>query len=224
MTQSLSRTQHHFELEENLVRILNPEVAECAEKAAARIPAAQAYLVRHKNHLYIDLDALPNSYRREQVFRLLQRYQIGDDIDMRLLPPDLRQLLEPSRPSKSRFVFVLMVSVAVGILCGLTAMASSVLANAAIELITNSPAPKAATDMDMGVVSFVLFGALGSGASAIFVWRHTENWPVLDFNWIAGDAFQKPAPPQQPLSPESGQTAVHTESSAPYPPDAKMSG
>ncbi|MCP4428610.1 MAG: hypothetical protein GY803_29340 [Chloroflexi bacterium] len=148
-----------LEDEGKLVCILQPEIkARLQRLIATSASETRPYLVESGDQVYISIADIENETQRRRVHDLIQRYQIGLNVDLSGLPNPLRQLLQPQPPTKTlrALAFCGMMGLALGIL----AMAVSILAIAAVELALQVTLDEF-SGMQITAVSFVIFSVLG---------------------------------------------------------------
>lgn len=123
------------------------------------------HVVVHRGEIYLSFQGIDDSGERELVYHLVQQLQAGAVIDMALLPEPLRVILEPGHVRRSRLAAAFM-------LCGLTGVASGVVALAISVLATTVLSMPVAhfAGMEVTAIVFVVFCVLGWFASAVIVW------------------------------------------------------
>lgn len=109
-----------------VVRILQPALIERVTTAVYR-HGAHPYVLQFNGQFYLDLHTIPYDKQRKQIYYLLRKLQLGEEIDMSLLPIWLQQILEPRPASRSQLAGSATVGMAVGLLSGVMAIAVGVL-------------------------------------------------------------------------------------------------
>jgi hypothetical protein len=126
-----------------------------------RLRQAQSYLlVSHDNQLYLSLEHIDNDKEREYFYRLIQRYQTGQEVNLSTLPPEFQRLLQPGLQPQANFWGPLIIGGVVGLVVGVTAMALSMLILNIMSVTLNNSAV-AAFNLQVPTIIFVIFSALG---------------------------------------------------------------
>jgi hypothetical protein len=153
-----------------LLRILRPNLQKAIERAAAAHREASHYLVRCEGQLYLSFDSISDAAQRRYIYHLVHQYQLGENVDLRPLPPPLRQLLQPGLTRTGRLLGSLLISAFVGLIIGVLAMAVGLLALTGTGLLANVATMRLA-GLEMTAVLFVVFGALGWAGGTIVTWH-----------------------------------------------------
>lgn len=153
--------------QEQLLRILRPDLQQHIQAMITKVQ--NPYVVQHEGHIYLRLDGL-EANNRHTIYQLIQRLQVGEDVNLAALPDSLRGLLEPEPGKMSRFIGALLFGGSGGIALGVVGMAVGILITAVYELITRLPVEKL-MGMDLSAVFFITFCALGWAGTTLFFWR-----------------------------------------------------
>ena len=122
-----------------VLRVMQPELIErvkiaCTEQRTGWRLESQSNLVgQHPNILhvndtyYFSLHTIRNEQRREQIFHMLKRLQIGENVDVARLPRTFQQIVQPNYKGSSPLFGSMTLSLIVGVFFGLCAMAIGIL-------------------------------------------------------------------------------------------------
>ncbi len=161
--------------EEKLLRILRPDVREQVWQSLGRSNEVQQYVVVNGGHLYISLAHIGDEAERDRFYRLIQRHQSGEKVDLHLLPQPICQILQPELTCFGRFLGGVLLGLVVGIGTGLLAMALVVVLRSAVEgLVSQEIRPLQA--IDVTAVSFIVFTCVGWGTAAVVAWLNPQLW------------------------------------------------
>ncbi len=126
-----------------VLRIMQPELIECVKVVCNR-PRSKWQLgsqaetaVSHPNHhpnilringaYYFSLHTIRNEQQRKQIFHLLKRLQIGENIDVSRLPRTFQQIIQLDQKVSNPLFGSMTLSLVIGVLLGLCAMAIGIL-------------------------------------------------------------------------------------------------
>lgn len=164
-----------LEDEEKLLRVLQPDVLERIRRCLATSrQKIEPYIVENNEAFYFSLMNVKDTEQRSRLVRKIQQWQLGIDVDLSGLPRPLHQLLQPHRALSQRLMYVLVLGGIAGTIAGVLAMAVSVLAVSAVELILGT-AFDAFGEMQVTAVSFVIFAVLGWMAATPFFWNRLDR-------------------------------------------------
>lgn len=161
--------------EEKLLRILRPDVREQVWQSLRRSSEAQQYVVVNGGHLYISLAHIGDEAERDRFYRLIQRHQSGEEVDLQLLPQPIRQILQPELTRFGQFLGGLLLGLVAGIVMGLLGMALVVVLRSAVEGFVNQEI-RPLQAIDLTAVSFIVFTCVGWVAAAVVAWRNPQLW------------------------------------------------
>ncbi len=161
--------------EEKLLRILHPNVREQVWQSMGRSSEARQYVVVSGEHLYISLAHIGDEKERDRLYRLIQRHQSGEEVDLQLLPWPIRQILQPELTRFGRFLGGVLLGLVVGIGTGLLAMALAMVLHSAIEGFLQQEI-RPLQGIDVTAVSFIVFTCVGWVAAAVVAWRNPQLW------------------------------------------------
>lgn len=156
--------------ESRLLRVLQPSLQATIERAAAAHDTASQYIVESEGQLYLSFDTIPDDTERQQIYQLIQRYQLGENINLSSLPSPLRQLLQPSLTKAGRLLGSILIGAFVGLVIGILALALSMLLLNATGLLPGI-LPLRLASIEITAVIFVVFGSLGWVAAAVILYR-----------------------------------------------------
>jgi hypothetical protein len=164
-----------LENEEKLLRVLQPDVLERVKQCLATSrQKIEPYVVENNGAVYFSLMNVKDTEQRRRAIRKIQQWQLGIDVDLSGLPRPLHQLLQPHRTLSQRLMYVLVLSGMAGTVAGVLAMAVSVLAVSAVELILGTSFD-AFGELQVTAVSFVIFAVLGWMAVTPFFWNRLDR-------------------------------------------------
>ena len=152
--------------EKKLLRILQPELKQKVAQANPQGP----YIVCNESHLYFSLEHIGDPKRREQVYHLIQRHQVGDVINQAAIPIEFQPFFDDRWTNRTIFWLALIIGGAGGIIMGVLAMAIGTLFlnMTAITLGREAFDP---TGVQITAVIFVLFAAVGWLVTSLITWH-----------------------------------------------------
>lgn len=171
-------TSHNIDqlvAEDKLLRILRSDLREQVEQAVEAGSEGHQYVLKYKDHLYLSCAQIKDPQQRKRVYHLLQRYQLGERVDLTPLPPELQRLLRPKLTRVGRFLGSLLIGGAVGVASGVLAMSVSILLVTMSEWLRTRPFLDFA-GMGFTAVTFVIFCLLGWVAGAFIAWHRYWQW------------------------------------------------
>jgi len=158
--------------EKKIVRILQPQLCLLIQQNIQNHPEALPYLLHYEDQMYLSLQTITDRRRREKIFNLLQKHQLGQRVDLTLLPNPLRSLIQPPPPSLN-IVHASLLGAGMGLIFGILGMALGALVMT-IAGLSNS------TVFGVGftAASFIIFAALGWIGTTIFLWPKVQANPL----------------------------------------------
>jgi hypothetical protein len=163
-----------LEQEGKLVCILQPAIRRRIQHIMdASKGKGHPLITQSGDQLYLSLTDIGNEAQQAQAYHLIQRFQAGLTADLSALPAPHRQLLAPQqRPLRSlRGVTICII---LGVAFGILAMAVSILAIAAAELVLKTTLDEF-SGLQITAVSFVIFTALGWASSFLLLARYAKQ-------------------------------------------------
>jgi hypothetical protein len=164
-----------LENEEKLLRVLQPDVLErikqCLVTSRQKI---EPFIVENDGVIYFSFSHIKDVEQRHQAIRKIQQWQTGLDVDLNSLPRPLHQLLQPHRAFSQRLMQVLILGGITGTITGVLAMAVSILATSAVELVLGASLD-AFGEVQITAVAFVIFAVLGWMAATVFFWNRFDR-------------------------------------------------
>lgn len=168
---------NHLIAEEKLLRLLRPDVIATVRRALQQHDVQDDVIV-NGDELYLSFLAIGDAAQRQHLYRLIQRHQMGERVNLDMLPGHLRRLLQPELTGMGRLLGALLLGASGGIIIGVLAMAISILLVNLLDLLIGSIRNEFA-GMGITAVTFVVFSFLGWGASTMIAWRRLRNWNQL---------------------------------------------
>ncbi|MCA9935070.1 MAG: hypothetical protein H6662_08805 [Ardenticatenaceae bacterium] len=161
--------------ERKLLRILHPEVQMQVRHMLDEKAESRQYVIENGEQLYLSFEHVEDSQQRNYFYRLIQRYQSGERVSLRALPPALQQLLQPELTRFGYTVGAMLVGAVAGIGIGILAMAATILVTNVVEWVTGYATTKFA-GMEVTAVTFVVFSIVGWVAIGILAWNKPYLW------------------------------------------------
>ena len=81
--------------EGKLLRILRPDVQVQVRHTLEQRVESHQYVVENGEQLYLSFAHVEDSQQRNYFYRLIQRYQSGEQVNLKMLPPVLQEMLQP---------------------------------------------------------------------------------------------------------------------------------
>lgn len=150
--------------ERKVMRVMQPDLL-AKVKTAVRRHSAHPHVMQFNGQLYLNLHTIKNEYRRERIFCLLRKLQIGEEIDVMQLPPWLQQIVEPGQATRRQLIGSATAGILIGIASGILVMAIGVLIMAMIGTATVNE-----TGMQNTAVVFVVATIVGWVAATVGLW------------------------------------------------------
>ncbi len=148
-----------------LLRVLQPKLRHQIEESVENSPNLAGYVREYDGEMYLSLEAISNPQKREQVYDLIQCYQIDESVSLQKAPAGLRACLERGRNKHGRFIGAVAVGAILGCVIGLMGMALGVL------LLSVTGLRDEVVGLRITAVMFVTFCALGWVAGTYYLWR-----------------------------------------------------
>ncbi len=165
-----------LEQEGQLLRVLRTDLKEHIEHVLNVSPnKAHPFVTVSGEQVYLSFASLHTKEQRQEAHELLRRCQLGADVDLSRLPPDLQQLIQPACTQPQRLLRSLLIAVILGIVIGVLAMAITVLVISALKSILHVSLDELG-GVRITAVSFVLFAVLGWMGSAVYFWRRIQAY------------------------------------------------
>lgn len=155
--------------EKRIVRILQPDLQERL-RLSLRQPRRHPNIIQYHDQIYLSLHTLRSAQEREAAFSCLRRLQLGESVDLMGLPGSLRRLLNPNGDAASRKITHFSISLAMGVLVGMMAMAMGVLALTMAGVSMETP-----TGLQLSAIIFVLGMLVGWSMAAAVLWMRTRG-------------------------------------------------
>jgi hypothetical protein len=153
-----------------LLRILNPQLKSRIRQHQGHSP----YLIQYDNEIYLSLQHIEEQKERQYYYRLIQRYQSDQAVDLRTLPGELQQILQPDIYPQPFFWAPLILGGVVGLVLGVLGMAVGMLFwNASTFTFGNSD-PEL-INIQIPTLTFVFFSAFGWIITSFFAWRRLKK-------------------------------------------------
>jgi hypothetical protein len=197
--------------EGELLRVLRPNLRAKIERGLVLNSQAAAYVVQSNGEIYLSFTCISDKYQRQQAYQLIQRYQLGEPVDLSPLPEPLHHLIQPKPTYMERFTAALILGGVLGTLIGVLAMAISIQAIAATELITGT-AVDGFANLQVSAIIFVIFSVVGWVVVTAFIW-HKFRPHLPDQRNKPQNRYRRRAPARlsanPPSTPKNGQKRPH---------------
>lgn len=170
--QSIPLPQQHSVMESSIdllveqhqvVRILQPGLRRQIDETVRLTPSLGDYAFDYRGELYLSLMSIGDGARRAQIYDLIQRYQIDQNVELDKVPYGLRACLQAEKYKQGRLMGAIALGATIGVLIGLIGMAISVLFTAVMGL------PETRWEM-VTAVAFVVCCVLGWVAATYYLW------------------------------------------------------
>jgi hypothetical protein len=155
-----------------LLRILKPQLRDHIRRFQGHSP----FVVQFNEELYLSLQHVEDNKQREYYYQLIQRFQSGEEVNLLILPQELQRILQPDAIEQPLFWGPLILGGAVGLVIGVMAMAIGMLFWNAAAVTLNVADPEVVT-VQVPIIIFVFFAALGWIAASFIAWRRMKNSP-----------------------------------------------
>ncbi len=154
-----------------LLRVLKPDMKQrllSALKTAAH--EIHPYVATCGEQVYISFAKISDETQRQRANYLIRQCQIGAKVDLSSLPSPLHRFLQPNTTRSRLPAHILALGGIAGIIIGILAMAVSILATAATELLFKVSLNEFG-GMQITAVAFVIFAVIGWGLATMYFWR-----------------------------------------------------
>lgn len=163
-----------LEAEGLLLRILKPDIKRRLLRSLDSSPhEIQPYVATSGEQVYISFARIGNEAQRQQANFLIRQYQVGAKVDLGSLPAPLHRLLQPDSVRPGFSSQVLALGGIAGVVIGILAMAVSILATAATELLFQVSLNEF-SGIQITAVAFVIFAVIGWLLATIYLWRRLK--------------------------------------------------
>lgn len=171
----LSQTLTSYRLETliaecKLLRILNPQLRD----RIRQFQGQSDFVVQFNDEVYISLQHVEDNKQRKYYYQLIQRYQSGEQVSLLTLPPELHRIFQPNAKTQPLFWGPLILGGAVGLVIGVMAMAIGMLFWNATAVTFDVADPEVFT-VQVPIIIFVFFAAMGWIATSFIAWRRLKN-------------------------------------------------
>jgi hypothetical protein len=156
--------------DKQLLRILQPHLCQKIELAIQKHPDKRVYVVQDQDRIYLCLRSIQDRQQRALAYDLVQRFQIGEPVDLRTLPEALRLLVQPENSHRGTIFGALFLGAAIGIICGVLGLAVSALLVAIFGDVEN-----AFVGVQLTAVSFILCSVLGWSGATFYIWHKQKD-------------------------------------------------
>lgn len=146
------------------MRIMKPALIE-KMKTAVSYHTNHPHILQFNGHFYLTLHQIRSDQQREYVFHLLRKMQIGEEVDLTRLPGSLRQIFQSNASPAQTLTGSMTVSLLIGMVCGLVAMAIGVLI-----LTVSGHASIGATGMQPTAVIFIIASVICWLIATLTIW------------------------------------------------------
>lgn len=155
--------------EKKVIRIVNPQLQNEIEARFAN-GRKQANIIHYRGQMYLSLQKILDSKKREKVFSLLRCYQIDPTINIDSLPHFLQIILGKSASERNTFVASLTISTFLGGLSGILALALCV-----IGLMVGGVSTYSESGMKITAASFAIGSILGCVICTAVLWLRFQQ-------------------------------------------------
>ena len=147
-----------------VMRIMQPALIEQV-KTAVSPPTPHPHILFYNGNYYLTLHQIRDERQREKTFHLLRQMQLGEEIDTTRLPTSIRRIFQANATSTKTLSGSLTVSLFIGIVCGLMAMAIGVLI-----LTTAGGKTETASGMQTTAVIFIIASVICWLIATFVIW------------------------------------------------------
>jgi len=158
-----------------LLRILRPDVQLQVRHTLEQRVESRQYVVQNGEQLYISFAHVEDSQQRNYFYRLIQRYQSGEQVNLKMLPPVLQEMLQPELTRYGRVIGAMMMGAVAGIAIGILAMAAAILVTNTVEWITGHTITQY-MGMEVTAVAFIVCSIVGWAIFGILAWNKPYLW------------------------------------------------
>jgi hypothetical protein len=138
-----------------ILRILQPDLQKQIEDSIENDPELASFVVYYDGKLYLSLESIADREEREQIYSIIQSFQIDDSASLNRVPANFRAFLHAAKNRQRRFIGAVAMGALSGIVLGLMGMAIGVLVLSITGLADN------VAGMAITAVTFVACCAVG---------------------------------------------------------------
>lgn len=146
-----------------VVRILQPGLRRQVEETVRLTPSLGNYAFDYRGELYLSLMSIGDVKRRAQIYDLIQRFQIDQNVELDKVPRGLRACLQAEKYRQGRLMGAVALGAVIGVMLGLIGLALSVLFTAVL-------GPAESRWEMVTAVAFVVCCVLGWAAATYYLW------------------------------------------------------
>lgn len=154
-----------------LLRILTPSLKKQVEKYQSE----HHLVIEHGNQLYLSLEHIADQKQREHVYQLIQRHQIGQPVELSVLPGELQDILQPGGRRTPLFWGPFLVGGVVGLIIGVLMMAVGTLFMNVSAVTLNAAATPEPINLQIPTIIFVFFAAFSWIITSWFAWLRVKR-------------------------------------------------
>lgn len=154
-----------------LLRILTPEM----RKQIQLHQQDNQFVVEHGNQLYLSLEHIADKKQRTYFYRLIQRYQLGQKVELGVLPSEIREIIQSDRPTPALFWGPLILGGVVGLVVGVLMMAIGVLFLNVTAVSFNAASSPESFNLQIPTMLFVCFTAFSWLITSWFAWHRIKK-------------------------------------------------
>lgn len=159
-----------------LLRVLSPEIRARIERVLPAHTETQQFIIESDGQLYLSFISITDPSQRQQMVRLIQRFQSGEQVDLASLPAALQQLLQPELTQFGRLLGAVFLGSFVGIGTAILALAIGTLLLNVLPVLGVLGGSEPDT-VSLTAIIFVVFGVLGWLVGSFVAWRRLQTRP-----------------------------------------------
>lgn len=148
-----------------IVRILQPSLQKQIEQSIKYDPEAASFIFTYEDQMYLSLKSIASEEKRQEVYNIIQRFQIDENINLQEIPAGLRGYLQTSKERRGRFIVAIGLGALSGVMLGLMGMAIGVLILSIFGLINDG------VGIAIPVVAFIACCTLGWFFATYYLWQ-----------------------------------------------------